>query len=54
MIELFHQAIPFVFADEVKITQLFYNLLLNAITHSGHGKAVLVRQTVKEDRCASR
>lgn len=30
--------------DEVKITQAFYNLLLNAITHSGEDKTVIVRQ----------
>jgi signal transduction histidine kinase len=34
----------FLFADEVKITQAFYNLLLNAITYSGKGKTVTVRQ----------
>ncbi len=34
-------------ADEVKITQVFYNLLLNAIMHSGDDKAVLVRQIKK-------
>jgi len=37
-----------IFADEVKITQAFYNLLLNAITHSGDDKAVIVRQSIKE------
>lgn len=35
-------------ADEVKITQAFYNLLLNAITHSGNDKAVIVRQFIIE------
>lgn len=35
-------------ADEVKITQAFYNLLLNAITHGGVDKRVLVRQSVTE------
>lgn len=38
-----------VFADEVKITQVFYNLLLNAITHSGDDKTVMVRQNIKEN-----
>ncbi|MGL5440687.1 MAG: HAMP domain-containing sensor histidine kinase [Filifactoraceae bacterium] len=33
-------------ADEIKITQAFYNLLLNAITHSGNDKLVIVRQIV--------
>lgn len=35
------------FADEVKITQAFYNLLLNAITYSGDDKTVTVRQSIK-------
>ena len=35
-------------ADEVKITQVFYNLLLNAITHSGDDKTILVRQSVQD------
>lgn len=33
-------------ADEGKITQAFYNLLLNAIIHGGADKMVVVRQTV--------
>lgn len=36
-------------ADEVKITQAFYNLLLNAITHSGDDRTVIVRQHVGGD-----
>lgn len=39
----------FVIADEVKITQVIYNLLLNAITHSGDDKNVLVRQIAKDN-----
>ncbi len=39
----------FVVADEVKITQAFYNLLLNAITHGGSDKNVTVRQSVSGD-----
>lgn len=39
----------YIFADEVKITQVFYNLLLNAITHCGDDKTVIVRQSVKEN-----
>ncbi|HHY43161.1 MAG TPA: HAMP domain-containing histidine kinase [Thermoanaerobacterales bacterium] len=39
----------YIFADEVKITQVFYNLLLNAITHSGDDKTVIVRQSVREN-----
>ena len=33
-------------ADEVKITQAFYNLLLNAITHGGKDKAVTIQQYI--------
>jgi len=37
-----------ILADEVKITQVFYNLLLNAITHCGGDKTVIVRQSIEE------
>ena len=36
-------------ADEVKITQAFYNLLINAIHYSGEDQSVLVRQKVTAD-----
>ena len=36
-------------ADEVKITQAFYNLLLNAITHCGDDKTVIVKQRIMEN-----
>lgn len=39
----------YVCADELKIMQAFYNLLLNAITHSGDTKLVRVRQILKGD-----
>ncbi|MGI6711135.1 MAG: HAMP domain-containing sensor histidine kinase [Bacillota bacterium] len=39
----------YICADEVKITQVFYNLLVNAITHSGDDKTVIVRQSIKEN-----
>lgn len=35
------------FADEVKITQASYNLLLNAITYGGDDKKVIVQQSIK-------
>jgi len=38
-----------IFADELKITQALYNLLLNAITHCGEQKDVIVRQIVREN-----
>lgn len=34
-------------ADEVKITQAFYNLLTNAINYSGDNKNILVRQSIE-------
>lgn len=37
-------------ADEVKITQVFYNLLINAITHGGADKHVTVCQKVQADQ----
>lgn len=36
--------------DEVKIIQAFYNLLLNAITHSDGEKKIDIEQTVQGDR----
>lgn len=36
-------------ADEEKITQAFYNLLLNAITYSGEDKTIIVRQSYREN-----
>lgn len=36
--------------DEVKIIQAFYNLLLNAITHSEGEKKIDIKQTVQKDR----
>lgn len=35
----------YVHADEVKITQVFYNLLINAMTHGGDDKKIIVRQS---------
>lgn len=37
-------------ADEVKILQAYYNLLINAINYSGEEKRVIVRQIIIEDR----
>ena len=42
-----HSEDVYLFADEVKITQAFYNLLLNAITYSGDDKQVIVRQSIQ-------
>lgn len=44
-----HKDDVYLFADEVKITQAFYNLLLNAITYSGDDKTVTVVQSIKDE-----
>ncbi|WP_169740199.1 sensor histidine kinase [Carnobacterium funditum] len=38
-----------IYADESKIIQVFYNLLLNAITHSSNEQAVKIRQITIKD-----
>lgn len=38
----------YVNADEVKITQAFYNLLINAINYSGEDKKIIVRQSISD------
>lgn len=43
---IYEEEIP-VFADEVKITRAFYNLLLNAVTHCGDKRRVTVKQIVE-------
>lgn len=37
-------------ADEVSITQVFYNLLVNAINYTGEDKTITVRQIETDDR----
>ncbi len=39
----------YVDADKVKITQAFYNLLTNAINHTGNDKTVWIKQIVEDD-----
>lgn len=39
-----------VFADELKISQVIYNLVNNAINHSGDDKTVVVTQSVKDKK----
>ena len=40
----------FVIADEIKITQAFYNLLINATNHNGPDNSIIVRQLVKDQK----
>lgn len=45
-----YQEEVYIKADEGKITQAFYNLLLNGITHSGDEKTIMVRQIIHDDQ----
>ncbi len=45
-----HERDAFVFADELKITQVLYNLINNAINYIGEDKTVIVRQTVQNGK----
>lgn len=40
----------FVFADELKISQVIYNLVNNAINYSGEDKTVIVKQKIKDKK----
>ena len=40
----------FVNADEIRITQVLYNLLNNAITYTGADKKIIIRQIVKDKK----
>lgn len=37
-------------ADEIKITQAFYNLLVNATNHSRQDKTITIRQTIHDNK----
>lgn len=39
-----------ILADETRISQAIYNLLINAVNHTGDDKLVIVRQIVKADK----
>lgn len=45
-----YDADVFVMADELRISQVVYNLVNNAITYTGKDKSVLVRQSRSEDK----
>ncbi len=40
----------YIFADELKISQVIYNLVNNAINHAGDDKTVIVTQTIKDKK----
>ncbi|WP_407382495.1 sensor histidine kinase [Ruminococcus sp.] len=45
-----HSGEVFVMGDELRVTQVLYNLINNAINYIGKDKTVIVRQTVQEER----
>lgn len=45
-----HEEEVFIMGDELRITQVLYNLINNAINYIGEDKTVIVRQTVKDER----
>ena len=45
-----HDGEVFVMGDELRMTQVLYNLINNAINYIGDDKTVIVRQTVTDDR----
>lgn len=48
-LEFNHDADAYVYADEMKISQVIYNLVNNAINYIGDDKLVIVTQKIKED-----
>ncbi len=48
-ISFIHDKESFVLADETRITQVFYNLLTNAINYTGDDKTITVRQTISNE-----
>ncbi len=38
-----------VYADEIKMMQVFYNLLLNAVNHTGEDKTVTIKQKITQN-----
>ena len=45
-----HDGEVFIMGDELRMTQVLYNLINNAINYIGDDKTVIVRQTVKDDK----
>lgn len=48
--EFEHDQDVYVYADELKISQVVYNLVNNAVNYSGESKAIKVRQICYDDR----
>ena len=45
-IEFIYDSDVFVSADEIKINQVFYNLIANAVNYTGNDKSVIIRQII--------
>jgi signal transduction histidine kinase len=48
-ISFIHDKEAFILADKTRITQVFYNLLTNAINYTGEDKTITVRQTISNE-----
>ena len=48
-IEFIYDREAYIFADETRIIQVIYNLVGNAVTHTGENKKIIVRQIVDND-----
>lgn len=49
-IEMEYDREVFVEADQIKVSQVVYNLLVNAVHYSNENKVIIVRQTIHEDK----
>lgn len=49
-IRFFHETDAYIYGDELRISQVVYNLVNNAINYTGLDKLVLVRQIIHDDR----
>lgn len=45
-----HDGEVFIMGDELRMTQVLYNLINNAVNYIGEDKTVIVRQTVEDDK----
>lgn len=50
IIEFINDQEAFVMADEIKLLQVIYNLINNAINYTGTDKKVIIKQTVKDSK----
>lgn len=48
-IEFEYESDVYIYADELRISQVLYNLINNAINYAGEDKTIIVKQTVKDN-----